>query len=272
MYLGIDIGGTKTLVAVLNNAGVIEEQIKFPTDKKYEDFLDEIKKVIGRFKTKDFKAGGVGIPVVKFDRINSLAFNYGNLPWTNTYIQRDIERIVNCPIAIENDAKMAALSESMLLKDRYSIVLYVTISTGIGYGLVKNGLLDTNIGDGGGRTILLEHDGKIMPWEDFASGRAIVERFGKKAKDISEKTIWQRIAFDLAKGLIELISITQPEVIVFGGSVGHYLSRYKSFLETELEKYKLPLITLPVLVEAKRPVEAVIYGCYDLAKQTYGNG
>ena len=42
MYLGIDVGGTKTLVATLDVNGVIIEKYKFPTPKKYTDFLIEL--------------------------------------------------------------------------------------------------------------------------------------------------------------------------------------------------------------------------------------
>jgi glucokinase len=61
----------------------------------------------------------------------------------------------------------------------------------------------------------------------------------------------------------------QPEVIVIGGSVGTYFDRYSQLLKSEIESYQIPLIKLPALVEARRPEEAVVYGCYDLAKQVY---
>ncbi|HET8991815.1 MAG TPA: ROK family protein [Candidatus Saccharimonadales bacterium] len=270
MYVGIDIGGTKTLVAVLNNEGVIEEQLKFPTKPSYPEFIEDLKATLAKLKTSDFKAGGLAIPAVKIDRKNGIGESYGNLPWHNTPVQHDIEQILNCPIALDNDAKLAALSEAMLLKDQYKSVLYVTISTGIGYGLVIDGLIDENIGDGGGRTILLEHNGKMIPWEDFASGHAIVERYGKQAKDINDDQTWKQICNDLAKGLVELIAITEPEVIVFGGSVGAYFEKYSHLLEESLNSYSVPLITMPRLIKAQRPEEAVVYGCYDLARLKFG--
>src|ERR1035438_8136038 len=184
MYVAIDIGGTKTLVAVLNNEGVIVEQIRFLTDKKYKDLLKELEKTVAKLEHKDFIAGGVGLPATRLDRKHGKALNFSNLPWENVTIVEDIKAITKCPMVVENDAKMAALSESMLLRDKYKKVLYVTISTGIGYGLVLNGKIDTNVGDGGGKTILLEYKDHLEPWEDFASGHAIYAKHGKKAKDI----------------------------------------------------------------------------------------
>ncbi len=271
MYAGIDIGGTKTLLAVLSDEGVIVEQLKFPTPLNYEDFLSELKLHVSDLQHKDFKAAGLAIPAPVMDRENGIGKSYGNLPWHNTPIQSDVMHILKCPVAMDNDAKLAALSEAMLLKDQFTRVLYVTVSTGIGYGLVIKGVVDENIGDGGGKTILLEHNGKMVPWEEFASGHAIVERYGKMAKDITDEETWRSISDDLAKGLIELIAITEPEVIVFGGSVGNYFERFNQYLEEAIKSYSVPLIKSPKLIKAQRPEEAVVYGCYDIAKQKFTN-
>jgi predicted NBD/HSP70 family sugar kinase len=271
MYAGVDVGGSKVLAAVLDDNGVITEHVKFPTPQAYDEFLSELAKTVADFTTKEFKAAGLAIPVTVFDRARGVAVNFGNLPWQNVPIHTDIEKLLHCPTVVENDAKLGGLSEAMLLKDTYHKVLYVTVSTGIGYALIVDGNIDTSLGDGGGRTMLLEHDGKIVPWETFASGQAIVERYGKKAADITDEATWRRIVRDLSVGFLELISMTEPEVIVVGGSVGTYFERYGSYLTEELNKYHLPLLPIPPIVGAQRPEEAVVYGCYDLARQTYGN-
>ena len=270
MYVGIDIGGTKTLVTVLTADGEIRERFKFPTPPNYGHFLLELAHTLHHFTHHDFLAAGVGMPVTVFDRTHGRGVSFGNLPWKNVNIQHDIEKLVHCPIVLENDAKMAALSEALYIKKEFKRVLYVTISTGIGVGFVDHGVIDINIGDGGGRAILLEHQGKQTPWEDFASGRAIVAHYGKRAEDIHDAETWTRICRDLAKGFIELIAIIQPEVIVIGGSVGTYFDRYGKILAAEIKKYHVPLVPMPALRQAQRPEEAVVYGCYDLAKQVYG--
>jgi predicted NBD/HSP70 family sugar kinase len=271
MYVGVDIGGTKTLAGVLDKDGVIIEKSKFPTSKDYSEFVQQLSEEVSKFSNKDFSAGAVAVTGPSTDREHGIIINSSNLPWRNAPIQRDAEAIFKCPIVIENDAKLAALSEAMLLKDKYRVVLYVTVSTGIGYGLCVDQKIDTSIGDGGGRTILLEHDGKLQPWEDFASGHAIVEKYGKPAKDIEDVEIWKTVSRDLAKGFIELIAIMQPEVIVIGGGVGNYFNKFHKFLEQDINMAKIPLIKMPVLMEAQRPDEAVLFGCYDLAEQVYPN-
>lgn len=269
MYIAIDIGGTKTLVAILTNEGVLHESAKFPTPELYDDFLQGLSNTVAAFTTSDFRAGTVAIPG-SIDRKRGIVEQLGNRPkWQKLHILRDVEHITQCPMRVENDAKLGGLSESMLLKKQYSRVLYVTISTGIGIGLTVDGYIDDTIGDGGGRTILLEHHDKLVPWETFASGSAIVKAYGKMASDITDKTTWAKIVRTFTPGLIELVAILEPEVIVIGGGAGHYLERFHDLLVADMKRYETPMLQIPPILPAKRPDEAVIYGCYDYAKQKY---
>lgn len=269
MYLGIDIGGTKTLVATLTNDGVITESAKFPTPENYEDFLPQLTKVLDGFEHKDFRAGTVAAPGT-IDRVRERALQLPNVKgWKNVPLVQDIERIAHCPMRLENDAKLAGLSEAMLLKGKYSRVLYITISTGIGVGLIVERDIDNSLGDGGGRSMILEHNGKLLPWEEFGSGSAIVRKYGKMASEINDAKTWKEIVRTFSPGIVELVAILNPEVIVVGGGVGHYFDKFHKPLLEDLKKYETPLLKIPPMIGAKRPDEAVIYGCYDYARQKH---
>jgi glucokinase len=268
MYLGIDIGGTKTIVASLDDNGVIQENLRFPTPKSYDDFLGALAEFVDKLTTKRFISAGVGVPT-KIDRQHGVAIAGGRLHWINVPIRDDVQKIVQCPVVIDNDANLAGLSEAMLLKD-YRKVLYVTVSTGIGTGFIVDQQIDLSMADSEGGEMLLEHGGRLQPWEDFASGQAIVRRFGKRASEITDKKTWQIIAHDIALGLIDLIALMQPDVIVLGGGVGAHYEKFKDFLQQFLMEYENPLVTIPPIKEAARPELAVVYGCYDLAKGAHG--
>lgn len=269
MHLGVDIGGTKTLVAVLDANGVIVEQQKFATPKVYDDFLKALKDTVGHFSNQDYLSAGVAVPG-RLDRHKGLLLNLGNLPWRNEPIQADCESILNCPVVIENDAKMAGLSESMLNRDT-STILYVTVSTGIGTSVIHDQKLDPSMLNSEGGQMMLPFKGKLATWESFASGRAIAEKFGKQAAEIdpADTETWRYIARNLSVGIFELITVVEPDLVIVGGSIGTYFNNYAGLLVAELKKYETPLVPIPRIIQAQRSETAAIYGCYDLAKQVF---
>lgn len=268
MYVGIDIGGTKTLVAALTNEGVIKESLRFPTPKDYDEFLAELRANVEKLTTKEFRAGAVAAPG-EIDRRHGKYIDGGNLHWGGALIQRDVERIAHCPMLLENDANLAGLSEAMLVKDKYANVLYLTISTGIGGGYIVNQQISPGMSNLEPGQMMLQRGDKLVKWESFASGKAIFAKYKLQASEIDDPKIWRSIVKDWAPGFINLIAITQPDVIIIGGGVGNYMEKYREFLVAELQKYATPLVAIPPIVEARRPDEAVVYGCYDLARSVY---
>ena len=254
------------MVAVFSANGKIVEQVKFPTPQDYDDFKIELAKTVAGLATKDFLRVVIAIPG-HVDRDSGMGLRFGNLPWTNVPIGRDAETIFKAPALVENDAKLGGFSEALLLKTKYKKVLYLTISTGIGIGLIIDGKIDTDISDSGGRSILLEHRGKLTPWEDFASGKAIVARYQKRADEINDAAIWKAIVKDFSGGIIDLIAVMAPDVVVIGGGVGSHFDKFGPLLIERLKQYEIPMMPIPPIVGAKHPEEAVIYGCYEYAKQ-----
>lgn len=265
MYLAIDIGATKVLLAVFTENGKLKEQLKFPTPKEYPEFLKTIENNLALLKEKEFEYATVAVPA-KLDRNKGIAIAFGNRPWRNKPIDKDLGKFLNCPFNLENDSKLAALSEAIYIKNDYNKVLYVTISTGISSGLIVNGIIDNSLQDSESGQMWFDYMGKPTQWEDFASGRAIVEKYGLRASEINDPKIWKEISHNIARGLIELIAVIQPEVIVLGGGVGTHFNKYKKPLLAELSKYELPIIPIPPILKAHNPEEAVIYGCYYSSK------
>lgn len=265
MYLAVDIGGTKTLIARFTKDGDLQESLKFPTPKSYDEFLKVLADNVARITTKPWQLCCVAAPGV-IDREKDIVTAYGNLSWENTPIVKDLEKVVDCDVLLENDAKLAALSEARLLKPVPHKVLYVTISTGIGTALVIDSDLDITSGDAGGTAMFFEHNGKVVDWESFASGKAIVKRFNKPASEINDSHVWNIISHDIAMGLIDLHAALNPDIIIIGGGVGAHFSKFAGSLRKALKEYETPLVKAPKVVGAKHAEAAVIYGCYQLMK------
>ncbi len=266
MYLAIDIGGTKTLLASFDKSGKVTEQFKFPTPKDYSDFKGELSKAVANLTTDSFEHACVAAPG-RLDRDRGIGIAFGNLPWENVPIVQDVQSILNCPVLFENDAKLAGLSEAVLLKDEFRKVLYLTVSTGIGAALIIDGKIDEDFENVEAGHMLLEHDGQLMRWEEFASGRAVAEKYGKRVGEITDPRAWYEIGRNLAIGITSLIATLTPEVIVIGGGAGAHLAKYEDRLKEQLAIYENEMLTVPPIVRAKNPDEAVIYGCYELIKQ-----
>ncbi len=268
MYLGVDIGGTKTLVMLFSKTGEVVSRTKFATPPDYADFLHVLAKAVAKIPTNSIVAAGVALPG-KIDRKHGVGIACGNLPWRHVPIDIDITDILHCPVVVENDAKLAGLSEAIQLKGKYERVLYVTISTGIGVGLIINQVIDPGLADAEAGHMMIENAGALQPWEDFASGHAIVRDFGARAEAISDPGAWRAIAHRIALGFINLIAVIQPEVIVVGGGVGAHFEKFREPLMRELHTYETPLVPIPPIVQANRPEEAVAYGCLEVAKEAY---
>lgn len=272
MYLAIDVGGTKTLLAVFSPEGKILKQNKFPTSKKYSDFLIELKKAFEHFGEPGIKACCCAVPDTSMDRKKGIVFGFGNLAWRNVPIVKDLSRILNdVPVIIENDAKLAGFFEANNIRSEFKKVLYITIGTGIGFAIIKNGIIDLEISDTGGHGMILDHDGTLEVWENYASGKALTNKYNKKASEIDDPNIWKDYVVGLAQGFNELLVTFEPDVVIVGGGVGSHFDKYSQFLTDELQKQASQGRILPPIIKAERPEEAVIYGCYDFIRQSLGN-
>jgi glucokinase len=265
MYLGIDIGGTKTLVGRFTKDGELQEMVKFATPKDYAEFLSILANNVARITTKPWKMACAAAPG-RINREAGIGIRFGNLAWKNVPLGKDISAITNCEAILENDAKLAALSEARLLKPLKHKTVYITLSTGIGVGVVVDGKLDPTLIDMEVGSMEFEHHGKVATWESFASGRAIVKRFNKEARDITDPHVWKIIGHDIALGLIDIAAVVQPDIIIIGGGVGSHFSKFKEPLRDALKEYESPLVHAPKVVAAKNPEQAVLFGCYQLMK------
>ena len=245
MYLGIDIGGTKTLVATLSDSGEITESRRFPSSHDYDQFLSDLDENLKQLTLEDGYRACAGIAGL-LDRRAGTVHALGNLPWHDKPIRDDISKLIGgTELIIENDSRLAGLSEAQLVKDTYSDVLFMTVSTGIGGAFVQAGRIARALQDTEMGMMPLWHDGEYVRWEDFAGGRGVVSRFHKKADEITDPAEWREIGENLAHGLGAVCSVLQPEVIILGGSVGKHADSYSPFIMEFLAGHLHPVVRQP---------------------------
>lgn len=261
MLVTVDTGGTKTLIASFKHDGTIGETVKFPTPKNQDDYIALLRDTLQKQYSHDsVEAIVVALPgIVK----NGIAVWCNNLGWKNFNVQQALHGVLgDTPVFIENDANLAGLAETRTLDPIPISSVYVTISTGIGTGIITEGNIDPGLRYSEGGRALVEFDGVVREWESFASGQAIHHTYGKFARDITDRRTWEQIADRISRGFLAVVPIIQPDVIIIGGSIGSYFERYGEQLEAILQE-KLPEhIPCPRFVQAQHPEQAVIYGCY----------
>lgn len=249
--IGVDIGGTKIAVAVVGQSGEIASKTAFPMDhaKSPDQVIDEIIQAIkhvveGQIRKEQNILGiGVGAPG-PLDTWTGVIHRPPNLPsWIDVPIKGKLAAAFAVPVLIENDANAAALAEKWIGAGKGSEnFTYLTISTGIGAGIIANGqLLSGSRGNAGeiGHTVIDPGYGRcscgqIGCLDLIASGRAIA----KNGSEIMGEELSTKAVFDLYgkghKGLdeyidhvfwalgassVSLVNILDTEKIIVGGGV-----------------------------------------------------
>lgn len=262
MIIAVDTGGTKTLVGLFHQDGQVINKKKFPTPEKIDQYIGELVKTIENITDKDdSKIDCISI-ALPGTIVNESMTHAGNLGWTNVDMKSLLSYRFNCPVFVENDANLAGLSEAKALKEIPRVCLYVTVSTGIGTGIITDGVINPFFAATEGGHIFLEHDGVMKDWESFASGKAIHKTYGKLASEITNERDWYHIAKNIAAGLLVLCPALRPDVIVIGGGVGTHFAKFSDNLTGILREYLSEKYMPQAIVQAARPEEAVIYGCY----------
>lgn len=262
MIIAVDTGGTKTLVTAFTGSKKSHKRFRFPTPQKFDTYITQLSALLSQeYDLTQVTAIAVAIPgITKADRI-ILAPHLG---WKNINFASSLRNYIpqyTGKIFVENDANLGGLAEAHALSPIPETCLYVTISTGIGTGIITSGVINPYLRLSEGGHMQLEYDGIVRDWDQFASGLSIYTTHGKYASDIHDKRTWDFIADKIARGFYALIPILHPDTIIIGGSIGTYFPRYSKTLATLIDNTLPSYIDRPVLLQAQHPEEAVIYGC-----------
>jgi len=264
MYLGVDIGATKTLLALAKTPLDLIEQRKFSTPTDPDEFINTLrvsaKELIG---TNNINAVGVAVPG---QMRGTELVQAGRLPWFNMEF-KDMFSWLPATVKAENDASIGGLAEARhgAGQDARQL-LYVTVSTGIGSGIIVDKSIPDFIRGSDSGHAIIDYKNSVS-FEDLASGNAFRERYGRLGKDVNDPKIWQEYGRLLGTGLYNMMTLTEPDVIIIGGSMGTFFKHYQKALEEQiatLNKFSIP--NAPVRA-AKFPVTAVIRGCISYAME-----
>jgi predicted NBD/HSP70 family sugar kinase len=270
MNVGVDIGGSKTLVVTGDDHYKIASSQKIPTPPSSDQAITEIIHLIERLASKqpvDSIAVAAPGPVDAKTGIISAT----NLGWKSVGIGEALTNHFAVPVVVENDAAAAALSEATIGAGRgYHNVLYITISTGVNAFLVQEGRVYHGAHGSEAGHMVIDPQGPECGcggkghWEALICGPAIKRRFGVFGWEIKDAEIWNAYAKDVAIGLHNLLTTESPDIVVMGGGVNVHFRKFEVFLKRHLLALH-PLYPIPPIVPAKNMETAVAYGTLVLA-------
>ncbi len=239
--LAVDLGGTQMRAAVVDGDGTVRARCAEPTpqDADCPDALMELAaQVLG---TGSAARAVIAVPGVVNYREGRFE-HAPNLPagWAGALSSRALAAHLGLPVDLANDADVAAVGEALFGAGRgYDDVVYVTVSTGIGAGVLLGGRLvaGTKSAAEVGHTILdlsASKEGRPATLEELGSGTALGRAAAAarlpaggaelvalvRAGDQNARRIWQSTVQAVAAGVRNLVHLYAPDVVVFGGGVG----------------------------------------------------
>ena len=263
-YIGVDLGGTNIRAERFTPeaASLARFELKTNAHEGPRPVLDRLVQVIQKVTPADRgELGGIGIGAPgPLDPKAGVVIKAANLPgWENVPLRDVLQARFGVPVWLGNDANLAALAEWKYGAARgHDDVLYLTISTGIGGGIISGGRVITGArGMGGevGHTIAVGPDGPLCGCgqrgclESVASGPAIARRAVERIRegvqsrilalapgglaDVSAETVGRaadegdRLAREvvgdagahLGRSIASLMHIFNPSIVVIGGGV-----------------------------------------------------
>ena len=211
---------------------LLGEPVVVSTPKDFNEGIDTLKRIIDNI-SNELTAQGRSVTAIvggiagPLDNGKTMLVRSPNLGgWVGQDIKNALRFAYKVPVVLENDAALVGLGEAHFGAGRgKNIVVYLTISTGVGGVRIVNGKIDeSSLGFEPGHQII-DPDNSLCPTcdgndlEAYVSGTAIEKRFGVKPHEIHDDKVWDELAKFLAYGLNNTIVHWSPDIVVLGGSM-----------------------------------------------------
>lgn len=276
-YVLFDIGGSKLRVAVSHDGERLDAVESFKTPRDPKKALRELTERMKRLAPKgDYKVAG-GVRGVLNEDHTGIERDGVLTQWVDVPIADEIAHLLGThSVLLENDTAIAGLGEAYFGAGKgVDIVVYHTISTGVGGARIESGVIDrASVGFEPGhqildidRTILGEDVSPTL--ENLVSGTALEKRMNVKPHDIDQSdVVWHELAGYLGQGLRNSILYWSPEIIILGGSmmIGDPRIPIESVRKATVDALD-NIVPCPFITTAALGDEAGLYGALALLRQ-----
>lgn len=282
MYVGLDIGGTKLLVASVDESGRTISRRQRPTPLALGTGLDALHEMI-REVSQGRKIRAIGASIGgPLDWQTGVVSPLHQPEWRDVPLKTIMEDQWKAPLAVDVDTNAAVLGEYCFGSERSSRLLYVTVSTGMGGGFLIDGRLYRGVN---GSHPEIAH--QSIPFrcrhpervrcecgapdclEALVSGNGIRRVYGKPAEDLAEPE-WAEVSHNLGQGLRNAAVLYGPESIVLGGGVAMGRGQQLVDAVTDVLRNHLTLVPVPKVRLSQLGYDTALMGAIALAQQALG--
>ena len=280
LLVGLDIGGTKIMVASADHEGNILRRARTSTSTTLAEDLSNINNMVAEVIEGEQIIGmgaAVGGPL---EWETGIVSPLHQPDWRNVPLKAIMEEKWNCPFHLDVDTNVAALGEYRWGGFPSNRFLYITISTGMGGGFLIDGQIyrgqDGAHPEVGHQSIHFRCSNPAAVQckcgvpdclEALVSGNGIRRIYGKSAEALSQEE-WDEVAFNLGQGLRNIATFYAPESICIGGGVA--LGGGENFIgkATEVMKDHLKLVPAPQVTLSRLGYDTALRGAIALALST----
>jgi glucokinase len=277
LYIGLDIGGTKFMVASGDAAGRILNKTTASTPVDLEKGLSLLHKMIAEVRGER-QISGIGAAIGgPLDRQGGVVSPLHQPHWRDVPLKSIMEERYRCPFNVDVDTNVAALGEYFHLKSPPARLLYITLSTGMGGGFVINGKIYRGMAGAhpeiGHQSVNFKCSyperiscecGAVDCLEGLISGNGIRRIYQIPAEKLNEQE-WQEVAYNLGQGLRNLATIYLPDTIILGGSVAIGGGRALLSKAVAVMRRSLKLVPVPKVKLSTMGVDTPLIGAIRLA-------
>lgn len=213
MIIVFDIGGTNMRVAGALN-GKLGEVKKVPTPQGFDETIATLASIAKEIAGAEIECVA-GCIAAQIDPVRGLYDANNRKQWEGRHFDTELSEALHAPVRVGNDCPVIGLGELHFGAGKGARRLaYVTVSTGVGAGLVVDGAIASTPGFHFGHEVISgeELEGQI-------SGTAVKKKFGIEPKDLESLEERNKLADTLAAGLMKIIEVWQPDTVVLGGSM-----------------------------------------------------
>ena len=222
MRIVFDIGGTKIRVAASTNGrSLSHDPVVVKTPARFDEAMALFAKVVQDISLGSKIEAVIGGVPGEFDSTKSSLIWSPNLSeWIGKPLRSSLGIATGCErVILNNDAALVGLGEAVYGAGKgFPIVAYITISTGVGGArIIREKIDEARHGFEPGHQIIDLSSHSTL--ESLVSGSALKARLGKDPRNVSDPSVWEKLARQTAVGLYNLNLFWSPDVIVLGGSM-----------------------------------------------------